>query len=257
MFKVTFIRHGETEYNANGLFQGQSDIPLNSLGEKQAEAAGAYLKNIKFDRIYSSDLIRCIQTADAVVKRNSCSPPGIIEDARLREKSFGIFEGKPFHEYHNWTDANGGRNSTIPEGETEEEVIFRMESFLDHLCQDMTENFVKTSSFTTVTSDDITTQDEATTREARTDDEPLTFNEIGYPPEMELPHVLLSSHGMFLRILLQVLRKRYICQIPKGMHIYRRCPNTGLSGFIFKLTDGKPSHVDYKFVFCDHHLGDD
>lgn len=137
------------------------------------------------------------------------------------------------------------------------QVIFRMESFLDHLCQDMTENFVKTSSFTTVTSDDITTQDEATTREARTDDEPVTFNEIGYPPEMELPHVLLSSHGMFLRILLQVLRKRYICQIPKGMHIYRRCPNTGLSGFIFKLTDGKPSHVDYKFVFCDHHLGDD
>lgn len=37
-------------------------------------------------------------------------------------QSFGIFEGKPFHEYHNWTDANGGRNSTIPEGETEEEV---------------------------------------------------------------------------------------------------------------------------------------
>lgn len=42
-------------------FAGQSDIPLNDLGEKQAQAVGRYLKKVKFDRIYSSDLIRCLQ----------------------------------------------------------------------------------------------------------------------------------------------------------------------------------------------------
>lgn len=253
MFKLTFIRHGETDYNANGLFQGQSDIPLNDLGEKQAQAVGRYLKKVKFDRIYSSDLIRCLQTADAVVKRNICSPPEVIKDARLREKSFGIFEGKPFHEYHSWAGAHGGKNSEIPEGETEQEVIFRMESFLDFLCQDMAEHFIKKDS------NNAETDYEPTSASVGKDDEdtPLTFEELGYPKDKKLPHVLISSHGMFLRIMLQVLRRKYICHMPKDMHLHRRSPNTALSGFVFRFTDGEPSHVDYKFVFCDYHLYDE
>lgn len=89
---VYFIRHGETDYNRQGLIQGQIDIPLNENGILQAEAAAAYFaeKNIKFDRVYSSPLIRAHKTAAIV---SGWDMADIQTDWRVQELAFGKAEG--------------------------------------------------------------------------------------------------------------------------------------------------------------------
>ncbi|MBU9722890.1 MULTISPECIES: histidine phosphatase family protein [Bacillaceae] len=63
---IFFIRHGQSEANLNGIIQGQSDYPLSNLGKKQAMLVGEYFSNIPLDTIYSSDLSRAYETAEAV-----------------------------------------------------------------------------------------------------------------------------------------------------------------------------------------------
>ncbi|HNR00235.1 MAG TPA: histidine phosphatase family protein, partial [Trueperaceae bacterium] len=89
MVELWLIRHGETEWNRQGRIQGHSDNPLNDLGRAQARALGGRLAVVRFDRIYSSDLGRAIETARLVF------PDRAIEtDVRLREVSAGVLEGK-------------------------------------------------------------------------------------------------------------------------------------------------------------------
>jgi broad specificity phosphatase PhoE len=88
--RVFIVRHGETDYNAEGRWQGQIDVPLNALGLAQAEKLAAYFANTKLDAIFSSDLSRAYQTALAVANVKNLS---IIKEARLREMALGEFEG--------------------------------------------------------------------------------------------------------------------------------------------------------------------
>lgn len=62
---VYLIRHGETDWNVNGRWQGHTDVPLNDVGRKQAELLAQRLRDegVRFDAIYSSDLTRAYQTA--------------------------------------------------------------------------------------------------------------------------------------------------------------------------------------------------
>jgi len=89
---VTFyvIRHGETDMNKGGLFQGQFDAPLSNLGRKQAELVGEALSRVKFDVVYSSDLSRAAETARAIMKHQTCP---LIFDRRLREINGGQTQG--------------------------------------------------------------------------------------------------------------------------------------------------------------------
>ena len=91
------IRHGETAKNRKNVLQGRSDQPLNDLGMDQAEEAGALfsLKGIRFDAVYSSPLIRAVQTAEQILKRGEAgrSLPDIIKDSRLIEMDYGPYEG--------------------------------------------------------------------------------------------------------------------------------------------------------------------
>lgn len=83
------LRHGETNYNKEGKFQGQNNISLNEKGKKQAEETRKELQNIKFDKVFVSPLKRAIETAKIVV------PNYEIEiDNRIIERSFGKLEGK-------------------------------------------------------------------------------------------------------------------------------------------------------------------
>lgn len=87
---VVFWRHGQTDYNVERRFQGQTDIPLNDLGRTQAAQAASYLSDLKPDVIVSSDLSRAADTADelaALLKVDAS------RDARLRETAFGQWEG--------------------------------------------------------------------------------------------------------------------------------------------------------------------
>ena len=87
--RLCLVRHGETAWNAEGRVQGQLDIPLNDVGQKQARAVGAVLGREKFDAIYSSDLQRVMQTAAPAAKTLGMAP---VLDARLRERHYGMFE---------------------------------------------------------------------------------------------------------------------------------------------------------------------
>ena len=90
MTSIILIRHGETAWNAVRRLQGHIDIPLNAEGERQAEALAAALSGERFDAIGASDLQRAHQTAAAVARHHGLE---VVQDARLRERCYGAFEG--------------------------------------------------------------------------------------------------------------------------------------------------------------------
>lgn len=90
--KIYVVRHGQTDYNINGLFQGRKDIPLNSVGIKQAEETAQKFKNIPVDIILVSPLTRAKETAKYISNVTGIKP--VIEQD-LIERNFGDMEGKP------------------------------------------------------------------------------------------------------------------------------------------------------------------
>lgn len=86
--KLYIIRHGETDYNKKRLLQGQSDIPLNEYGRELAQITSKALSTLHFDKIYSSPLIRALETAQIITGRKD-----IVTDKRLMEICFGVGEG--------------------------------------------------------------------------------------------------------------------------------------------------------------------
>jgi len=87
--RICLVRHGETEWNAEGRVQGQTDIPLSAVGRAQARAAAESLARHGFSAIYSSDLLRVRQTAAPAAERLGLP---VVLDAQLRERHYGIFE---------------------------------------------------------------------------------------------------------------------------------------------------------------------
>jgi probable phosphoglycerate mutase len=93
--RVLAIRHGETAWNVDTRIQGQLDIPLNETGRWQAQRLSVALAEETIDAVYSSDLLRALQTAQAVAAGNG---RGLATDTGLRERGFGEFEGMTFKE---------------------------------------------------------------------------------------------------------------------------------------------------------------
>jgi len=89
------VRHGETEWNVEARVQGQMDSPLTSTGSAQAEAIAARLAEERFDALVSSDLGRALQTAEPIAARCGLE---VRRDARLRERHFGMGEGRTYAE---------------------------------------------------------------------------------------------------------------------------------------------------------------
>ncbi len=90
MAKVILVRHGETDWNKNARFQGQTDVPLSVTGKEQAEKVGLRLAHEKIAAVYSSDLSRAYETAQAIAQHHSLS---VIKNPALREINFGLWEG--------------------------------------------------------------------------------------------------------------------------------------------------------------------
>ncbi|MHB8651857.1 MAG: histidine phosphatase family protein [Minisyncoccota bacterium] len=93
---VYIVRHGETEMNAQGIVQGHVDSPLTETGVAQAHALGEQFKDISFDAVFSSDLVRAQRTAEIVTLEKKLV---VNTTALLRERSYGTFDGKPAKEY--------------------------------------------------------------------------------------------------------------------------------------------------------------
>jgi broad specificity phosphatase PhoE len=86
-----FLRHGETDWNRQGLAQGSTDVPLNQTGIAQARAASLLLRERAISSIVSSPLQRALVTAEIVAGELALD---VATNADLREVSFGIDEGK-------------------------------------------------------------------------------------------------------------------------------------------------------------------
>jgi broad specificity phosphatase PhoE len=93
---LVLLRHGETDWNAQGRAQGHADVPLNAVGRAQAETVAAVLAAFGPARLWSSDLARAMQTAEyvAVASRLSVEP-----DPRLREYDVGQRSGLTLAEF--------------------------------------------------------------------------------------------------------------------------------------------------------------
>ena len=89
--RILAIRHGETAWNVDTRIQGQLDIPLNDTGLWQAERTAEALVGEEIAVLYASDLVRAAATADAISRRIGLP---VQHDAGLRERNFGLFQGK-------------------------------------------------------------------------------------------------------------------------------------------------------------------
>ncbi len=133
MTKIVVLRHGQTDWNILRRYQGHSDIPLNCTGEEQARIANEKLRQFHFDAVYCSDLNRAKTTARIAL--DGIFPYEDIHfDRRLRERSFGIYEGGPYdtdklpEEYRIGMDADP-EHFTFPEGESLLDVEARIRPF--------------------------------------------------------------------------------------------------------------------------------
>jgi len=88
--RICIIRHGETGWNAEKRIQGHTDIPLSETGRAQALAMAFNAAHHRFNAIYSSDLKRAVETAQALAQRED-QPIKLLP--QLRERHFGIFQG--------------------------------------------------------------------------------------------------------------------------------------------------------------------
>jgi probable phosphoglycerate mutase len=89
---VLFLaRHGETAWNLEQRWQGQTDVDLNQAGRAQAAALAARLATHRITRIVASDLSRARETAEIIAR--GLGIDGVLLDAGLRERGYGIFEG--------------------------------------------------------------------------------------------------------------------------------------------------------------------
>lgn len=94
MSRIIFIRHGETEWNAESRLQGQLDIKLSDLGIKQAKALSKALETYDFNVIYSSPLDRALRTAEIINKKEK----DLREAAALSEIFLGPWQGLTVNE---------------------------------------------------------------------------------------------------------------------------------------------------------------
>lgn len=93
--KLFLVRHGQSAGNAEGRFGGHSPTPLSDLGRRQAEAAAAALAKEGITAIYSSDLLRAVQTAEPLARLTGLP---ITATPAFRERNIGVLEGLTFDE---------------------------------------------------------------------------------------------------------------------------------------------------------------
>jgi 2,3-bisphosphoglycerate-dependent phosphoglycerate mutase len=124
---LVLIRHGETAWNRERRIQGQLDTPLNEEGRRQAQAAarrlGEQASRYRLDDpaaeavLVSSDLMRCRETAAPIVAATGLRAS---YDVRLRERSYGVFQGRTYDEVrHDMAEAWGRWLSRDPDYDVE------------------------------------------------------------------------------------------------------------------------------------------
>lgn len=143
MARLILVRHGETEWNRQMRYQGQTDIELNETGIWQAERAADRIASEKIDAIYSSDLKRARETARIIASKHGMRQM-VKETPLLREMNFGDYEGLTFDQLDEKyrlifsaspTWRSRGPQERAPNGESIADLAARIDRFRDQLSQ--------------------------------------------------------------------------------------------------------------------------
>lgn len=138
MTQLCLIRHGQTDWNLEGRYQGQSDVSLNENGFEQARSLIEKLKGKIFSAIYSSDLVRAQQTAEPIANMIGLT---VQIEPRLREINQGKWEGVLVKDIRAryakiWSQRTvDPANVRPPGGETVGEVAVRVYAALDDIAR--------------------------------------------------------------------------------------------------------------------------
>jgi broad specificity phosphatase PhoE len=130
--QVFLVRHGETDYNAQGILQGYSPVPLSARGRQQAALVAERLAAIQAHVLYSSDIWRAQETADIIGERLGLP---VQPCTGLREWYVGTWTGKTADEYQAHLQALGAHPVThVPEGgesqvQTRDRMVAQMQAF--------------------------------------------------------------------------------------------------------------------------------
>ena len=122
--RLILVRHGQTEWNAGGRYQGQSNVALSDTGRKQARFLAERFPVRQLDAIYTSDLDRAKETAECVGKRLGLT---VYQEKAFRELSFGDWEGLTYQEISSRWPEEAEKLFTAPD----ELVIPHGETFRD------------------------------------------------------------------------------------------------------------------------------
>lgn len=179
--KIYLMRHGETDWNKEGKLQGSADIPLNENGIRLAQETAQALKELPFEVIYSSPLCRARKTAELMRLERQIP---IFEDARLKEMSFGRYEGNSIyqaaHDAENplYKFIREPENFKAQDGENFSDVIARAQNFID---------------------------------------------EVLLPAQKEYSTVLITAHGAFIRCFLRCIENRPLSAFWGGIPLKNCC----------------------------------
>ena len=126
--KLFLVRHGQSAGNAEGRFGGHSPTPLSELGLRQADSAAKALQKEGITAIFSSDLLRAVQTAEPLSRLIDVP---VVPTTAFRERNVGVLEGLTFDEskaaYPNdfYALVNRNLNHVITDGESYRELLHR------------------------------------------------------------------------------------------------------------------------------------
>ncbi|XP_028409111.1 fructose-2,6-bisphosphatase TIGAR-like [Dendronephthya gigantea] len=188
-FRLTLIRHGETDQNRNKIIQGQDNTILNETGSEQVELVATRLKYEHLTRIYSSDLERALKTAEGICLKNvHLKDLKICMEKTLRERNYGEAEGKSRQELKKMLGAN-----KLPRGaETEAQVQKRAVDFFAGLLKDvkhLRKTLTQQSNVDCSKSDDLSLENsqhsmgESSVNELRTGSDPSSEKSHQFPQD--------------------------------------------------------------------------
>ena len=137
--RIFLVRHGETDWNQTHRFQGRTDIPLNQKGKNQAHALALTLKDEPLVAIYSSPLLRAIETARLIKEFHPSTP--LFEEGGLTEMDLGEFDGMEagycaahYQDFFETWRSTPGR-LRMPGGESLQEVQMRAIDTLERVTE--------------------------------------------------------------------------------------------------------------------------
>lgn len=134
MAYLILVRHGLTDWNEEGRWQGFTDIPIGKEGKAEIQKAAQTISNLRIDLAYTSNLLRTKQTYDEICNSLNLSCP-LLHESALNERDYGIYTGKNKWEIEKeigkkeFQNLRRGFDYPVPAGETLKDVYSRVVPF--------------------------------------------------------------------------------------------------------------------------------